>query len=667
VFFKVTVRFVDDDGEEFVFLRSEQLYEQDVLQQMAALNVAAVENIRVVLYPDSARCSMQVREQSEYTALVSLLATGIGPFVLNKKSLRAFRYSPKPTLLVDAPGVQTSAIRPSQQGVTTSVASFGSSSNGSFLVTAGYPDVGHLGSIGSSAVPIMRKDAVDFARAVLVGPVSTTHTLYHGRSQIRAIFQVVDVTGASAVLPARVLLSVATKDALTVIACPELPMQVFGDCDPETGICDVLTKELAASCFIGGTITLEYGLQNSFEPKRSLGTELTLAALPTPVQGSLIYVEAPQSEVVSGESFGLSVFAESFPRTFWIEFEFANDVGIYPGSLEADAAVWNVRNETFTEGSTTKISVLATAANVLDEVDLSAGPSLLFILQFTVDDTASTAEISVNVNIKFLSSLSSVLVSSAMQPAGWLGRADNVVSIMNDKVLDVILLTRQSELVNTAAIDSVTVEVALELYAVTVAGRIKPASELGIISECIVTDPTVLQLNGCESVFLNGSETGPSAFMKVSAESTVLGTVQPFYAVANFHVWYPKTPLAYSIGDSTLSRILPKNTRGDDCVARYQQTTFRAMATFTDNTKSNNRPNQFNMDVTHLVAGHVTSSNNSAVAVIQTNSAVILSGIQAGVSTIAVEGAAGGVPFLSSTRTLCTFSPWSCSSLTESV
>lgn len=144
------------------------------------------------------------------------------------------------------------------------------------------------------------------------------------------------------------------------------------------------------------------------------------------------------------------------------------------------------------------------------------------------------------------------------------------ISIVANSIMAVFPYSPQTEILNTAVLDGLTISAPIELFAAYTSGQILPYS--GAVS-CISSNSNVLTVSSsCSSLQFLGSELTGSDSLNVTFTADGRSGVLPM------RIYYPQLPLVYTTADTELNRI-QYSLDAPNCVV-YQQTTLSISTNF---------------------------------------------------------------------------------------
>lgn len=439
------------------------------------------------------------------------------------------------------------------------------------------------------------------ARTVSAHLLHPTGTIYQEDRDVTVSLQVRDGNHLTNVVPSTSVEVqadlVGTSNTVTSASCTP---------DQNSGVC-VVTVSLPEDWFSSSDdprVLLRPVLNN--EPLEGLQV---LRLQPSPaVAGAIsnsILVECPSRDIVSGNSILLHVYGYSAFTIAGFSILFTTQPRVTIVEVLIDTAQWSV--QTANSSNMFGMSAISSSPAAVDTPS-DGGRVLLFSLSvLTAPGLLTPTTTTITAQVQSLSNVvegSVVLGTSGNTsgPAQFLSREGvgsvGVIHISPDAVIALYPFTQQTELVNTAVLDAVTISIPVQLHAGYASGDVLPFAGEGLT--CTSSDTAVVNPDpSCSSVFLSGSET-------TGLDQVVITyTIDSTSGSLPLRVYFPQEQVLYVLTDSTLNSI----QYSQDCTS-YQQATLSAFIDFTASPE-HHLPS---IPITDLIASRLFISNPSILA-----------------------------------------------------
>eukprot|EP00039_Didymoeca_costata_P000044 m.43923 g.43923 ORF g.43923 m.43923 type:complete len:2590 (+) comp10023_c0_seq1:219-7988(+) len=486
------------------------------------------------------------------------------------------------------------------------VGSWGQTGQADLLLSSKFP-------LSSS---IYTQEDQDLSRNTRVVGVASEHAVYFDKPFVRCAFQVFDEFNNHArgsTIPRVILTLERSPGGQTITAA----------CQPneDTGLCTISTEDnpLPLSWFDveNSQLKMTFALEGSTTAAQELTTipiyhkgqapELTEE---TPISATL-----PQSDVLSNDVVELEINmgSKNSPlQTFWAEVSLAS---LELVSIEYDHNEWNIEVTELEE----KVVLLG-----MRSLLLASQSELTLKVHLKITEEFATEKLVLSANLKFLATLSGILVSESSHPGGldvkMMGRDDdNTLYVSTTSVIGLFAFASRGHLMNTAVLTGNSETVALKIFGFVRSGALLELSDPSL--SCGTSNAAVLQVqSGCGSVLFEGTETE-------SGDVTVLATLPSgVSSEVKFSVWRPNS-VEFKV-DTTLHSV------SGTCGSSTQFSSFRIEASVQSGSV------QEAIDVTNIVCSDacaVVSSDDEVFSVMRVDGRWGVQGKKTGQATLSLQ------------------------------
>lgn len=440
----------------------------------------------------------------------------------------------------------------------------------------------------------------DLSASGQIKVVPITDAVYEDQATFTAAFQLLDEMGnvADAETIPQIQLKAYPNDVLRNLddAAPS------GYCTPSGigGTCTVTTDVFPSAWFgiPGGKVTMRYGFASQEMSELSTVTLQTTPANVDPSAESPFVLDLPSTAVAAG-----SVFQGTFRgdatlgiKSFAIDLSSAASA-VVAGSTEYDSSHWNVY--------VSNGKVIG-----LPKIEVGAAPGDYPVPDVTISFAAANeASMKVAAVVSFLTTAGGIVSENIAVPVN--GREGGAIEIASNKVLGLFLFMNSVNVMNTAVITGVKLEIpvhVLEVHSVPVEAHVVEIESASYKCEH-GNDQAFAISQSCNFLVFDGSET---------ASGSVKVVVENDYAL-HVHVWIPdRDSIKVVLGDSTLNAIEGCGSSSDN---NFQKTYANVYATFVSGNEGSHE-----VQITHMVSDIMRSLDESVadVFVATGNGAVVV-------------------------------------------
>jgi hypothetical protein len=481
---------------------------------------------------------------------------------------------------------------------------------------------GTLGSLQTTIPYSAPAPDVPSIRAVLVDGLEG---IYSSRPTVRVALQARDEFGAVPAIPqvlsARVTPGTAMAADLALTAGPAASVSASCSSDATNGGICLVTVTLPPNWFSAVRANRAMSVEANFADGRvaavSLGTLNAMRAFDFISSiNRHVFVQLPYHALLPGETASIPVYAHTTFAVAGFRLSFTCASALIITSVTLDTTRWTAQ---ISKGSNQQFVVNAFLLQLQNAPTTMQAPSLIAMVNIQVSPAAvtqTTATFSAQI-LDLLSVLESpVLPGGAAFPVaariidrfydGLTPAISGRVVIGLEQTQGVLASIPVAHFINTARLNGLTLRAPISVWAVSSAASVGPLTT-GL--SCFSSTPNVVKVaSNCSFVFLDGSETTPTASTSVSVAA---GTFSTTVAV---RVWTPILPIRLELSPAT-SPILPINgwlfydAALATCRPVLQRPRVSAFANFTFD-----GVNVIRARVTDLVIGNF-ASDNAAVRV----------------------------------------------------